>query len=281
MPDELTPQQNTGVLIGQRPSDYVGGTLDYKVRVPDGDWRPFLVKEEKQFSDNADTMGCVSFSANNSLEIQTKQQTGQEVNYSDRFLAKMSGTTLQGNYLYKVADTLRNIGIVTEAEYPTPSSYNWDSYYAPIDQAVISKAQKLDVAYEWVNRADFKHHLKHAPLQIIITEQNPNHAVVLVAIEGDTAYYFDTYPPYLKTIKLSSIYPNALKIVLNASMTTIEFVHKAGTPEYGFLEKNEYAEVYRKAASEVHLAVLAEVYKLNILTPDHKIDFSKAREITL
>jgi hypothetical protein len=231
--DEL---KNLGVLIGKRPADFVGGTLPYIVRVPDGDWRPFLVKEEKQYSDNADTMGCVSFSANNSLEIQTKQQTGLEVNYSDRFLAKMSGTTHEGNYLYKVADTLRN-GIVTEDQYPTPSSYTWDSYYAPISDDVIKKARKLDVAYEWVksDKATLKHHLKHAPIQIIITKNNPNHAVVLVAIEGDTAYYFDTYPPYLKTINVSDIYPDALKIVINAFMSNAKLGYDPIKKEFAYV----------------------------------------------
>src|SRR5688572_17774217 len=107
------PNKNLGVLVGIRETDYVAGTIPYEVRVPLGDWRPYVPKEERQYSDNVETNGCVSFSMNNLLEMQHKQQTGQEVNFSDRALAKMSGTNPdQGNYLYKVADEVRNSGLL-------------------------------------------------------------------------------------------------------------------------------------------------------------------------
>lgn len=200
------PKQNTGVIEGARPSDYVAGSLPYEVRLETGDWRPYLVTEEHQYSDNIDTMACVSFSLNNSLEIQTKFLTGQETNFSDRFLAKLSGTTPEGNYLWKVADTARN-GLVTEDLWPAPANYTWNTYYTDIPQDVISKAQKLDISYEWIptDAASLKHHLKQAPIQIVIPLPYPNHAVVLVHLDGNTAYYFDTYPQYLKTMDVSKI----------------------------------------------------------------------------
>src|ERR1051325_3613684 len=100
------PQQNTGVLLGSGTKNlWAGGTIPYEIRLESGDWRPYLVKEEKQYSDNVDTMGCVSFSCANSIEIQYKFLTGEEINKSDRSLAKLSGTTPQGNRLDTVADT--------------------------------------------------------------------------------------------------------------------------------------------------------------------------------
>ena len=88
--NEDIPQQNTGLIEGSgTKSLWIGGTIPYEVRLETGDWRPFLVSEEHQYSDHVDTMGCVSFSLNNDLEIQNKF-FGREVNFSDRFLAKMS-----------------------------------------------------------------------------------------------------------------------------------------------------------------------------------------------
>lgn len=217
MPDDL-PKQNTGLIEGSGiPGLWIAGTIPYEVRLQSGDWRPFLVQEEKQYSDNVDTMGCVSFSLNNDLEIQNKF-LGVDVNYSDRFLAKISGTTTNGNYLDAVAYFAKNVGLVNESEWPAPPNYNWASYYAEIPQDVKNKAVKQNIAYEAVptDTASLLYHLKQCPLQITIPKPQPNHAVVLVHVEGDTAYYFDTYAPYLKTINVNRI-SYALKIVLKGN----------------------------------------------------------------
>lgn len=121
------------MIEGRRDTDFTAGTIPFEERNPSGDWRNYLPTEEHQYSDNTDTMACVSFSLDNDIEIQ-KQFEGREVNYADRFLAKMSGTTHDGNWLWKVADTVRQYGLVTEDLWPAPPHYTWDSYYAPIPQ---------------------------------------------------------------------------------------------------------------------------------------------------
>jgi len=174
-------------------------------------------------------MACVTFSGTNSLEIQTKQQTGQEVNYSDRYTAKDSGTTHQGNWQYKVVDSMKE-GVVLESDYPAPPNYTWDSYYSEIPQSVRDKRIKLDVQEQWigVDKGTLLYHLKHAPIQITIPEPYPNHAICLVAIEGDNAIYFDSYPNYLKTIPLSKI-SSALKIVLTIKKNNMFLANDKGT----------------------------------------------------
>lgn len=283
--DDL-PKQNTGLIEGRRDSDFIAGTLPYEVRNPTGDWRPFLVKEEKQYSDNTDTMGCVSFSANNTLEIQHKQQTGVELNFSDRFLAKMSNTTPQGNWLYIVADTLRNIGIVFEDEWPTPPNYNWQTYYADIPQAIKDKAQKYGVTYEWVEpvKDQLLKHLKHAPLQITIPEPYPNHAVVLVHIEGDTAYYFDTYPNYLKTISVSKI-SSALKLIANFNMyitKKVKVVSSTGTA-FGVLVQTPNAIVITLAEDEAEWRSYSksDSYRVHTVNSDNSTDWTIDSTINL
>lgn len=225
------PQQNTGILLGSGTKAlWVGGTIPYEEVLPSGDWRPFLPKTEKQKNPN-ETMACVSFSCLNILETLSKQQTGIEPNYSDRFIAKLSGTTLQGNHLDKVADTVRKIGVVKEEVWPAPAGLSWAQYYSEIPQEVINKAEKVDIAYENIggNLNVIKHHLKQSPIQIILTATRPRHAVLLAAIEGNNAWYFDTYGPHLKKIKASNIYNYALKIVLNINKPAMQLVNDNGT----------------------------------------------------
>jgi len=233
--DNEFPKQNTG-LIDTPPSatDWIAGAIPYELRNPTGDWRPYLPMNEKQ-KDPTETMGCVSFSANNSLEVQTRHQTGTEVNYSDRFMAKMSGTTKEGNWLSKVADTVRNVGVVLESVYPKPANYSWETYYSEVPQDIIAKAIKLDVMYEFLpirqtplDKGTLSYHLKHAPLQVAIPAPHPNHAVLLVHLENETAYYFDTYDPFLKTTHYSSI-TSALKYVLTIKKNNMFLANDKGT----------------------------------------------------
>lgn len=278
------PQKNTGVIEGSGTKNlYIAGTIPYEVVLESGDWRPFLVIGEKQFRVE-DFMDCVTFSDLSDLEIQEKQQTAVEVNWSDKFIAKLSGTTHDGNYLDVVADTVRKIGVVREEEWPTAAFDNWNSYYAPIPQEVIDKALKKSIAYEFisVDKASLLYHLKQCPIQITIPKPHPNHAVVLVAIEGDTAFYFDSYPGttnYLKTIDVSLI-SYALKIVLKGNMK-ITFVHRTGTSEYGFVEEGQLGSHYSPAADADHLKELAKLAKQEITKPDGSVDFSKAVEWVL
>jgi hypothetical protein len=136
----------------------------------------------------------------------------------------MSGTTQQGNRLDVVADTARTIGLVKEEEWSNnPKAPNWDTYYTPIPQQVISKAVKQPIQYEGIDISveNLKRELKHCPLQVTIPAPHPNHAIMLVHIEGNTAYYLDHYSPFLKTMDVSKI-TYALKILLTKPMN--EFV---------------------------------------------------------
>jgi len=213
--------ENHGVIIGRKKSDWIAGSIPYQERNPSGDWTPYLVRAEKQWYPTFDTQACVSFSANTLCEIQIKQQTGVEVNFSDRFLAKMSGTTQQGNWLYIVGDTLRKTGGVLEEEWPVPPEpFGWNDYYVEIPQFVKDRAKsqfldKYDVQTEWITITpeELKKHFKHAPLQLVI----PGHAiagfVAGVGIDGRKVKYFDTYDPYIKEMDISQI-SDVYKILL-------------------------------------------------------------------
>src|ERR1044072_4550351 len=262
------PNVNTGFLPGSGTKNlWIGGTIPYEVRLESGDWRPFVPLGEKQ-KDPLETMACVTFSDLNILETQAKQQTGIEPNWSDRFIAKLSGTTPQGNYLDKVADTVRNVGLVREEDWPTPPNATWNTYYADIPQDVLSKAMKVTVAYESVAPSDFKKHLKQSPLQVIVTNTNPHHAVALVHIDGTTAYYYDSYYPYLKTTNLSNLYNYALKIVL--TMNDHIVIYKNGS---------EYQLALKAKSEEGFAQQLFDAGAANLLTSDGKPNFPEIDKI--
>lgn len=206
---------NHGVIPGNKSTNWIAGSIPYEVRNPSGDWTPYLVRPEKQYFNTFDTMACVSFATNNTAEIQIKQQTGVEVNFSDRFLAKMSGTTSQGNWVYIVLDTWRKIGVVNEEEWPAPPEPTTrDSYYQTIPQFVIDRAKsqstdKYDLQYEYIpehTASAVNYHLKHAPLLITI----PGHEItgIVLTADGDNLTVLDQYPyspSYTRQIKLNSV----------------------------------------------------------------------------
>lgn len=244
--------RNTGLIIeAPRPTDWVAGSetgMALETRNHMSDWTVFLPSDERQSSIYFDTMACVTFSALNSLEAQMRAHIAYqrlpratiewlrdngyfndrlEFNLSDRFTAKMSGTTRKGNTFVNVWDSMRKHGVLPEADWPYPRektvpAFDWDDYYSEIPQNLKDKAKKfLDyftISYEWVPVAAIKEHLKHAPIQIAAPtcpgwndrdpvpacSMNPNHATMVFRADGET-YDFDTYAPFRK--RLAKDYP--------------------------------------------------------------------------
>jgi len=256
--------KNLGVIIETKPTDFFAGALPYEVINPTGEWRNFTPPGENQFSNHADSMACVTFSALNVLETQYKFLTGQKINFSDRFIAKLSGTTPQGNSIQKVLDTIRKYGLVLEADYPTPASFTWDEYYADIPPEVLAKAQKFDISYEF-GSTDYLKDLKQAPLQMVIEKTNPYHAVEMINLTEE----FDSYVPYVKPQK--SIHTVCKIILKGVSMSNTQFVHKQGTAEYGF---------YIPATNEEAIKDKALNFGIDILDNTGNIDYTKPKEVS-
>lgn len=225
---------NFGVLEGRRATDYVagpvGGTLPYENRNPSADWTPYLPAGERQSNRQTETMACVSYSLNNVIESQIKFLTGQELNFSDRWLAKMSDTTPEGNYLWKVADAVRLKGLVPEASWPVPPNFTWNSYYASIPPAIQSKGKEFlenyAIAYEWVELtpANLLKHLKQSPLQLVI----PGHAIMGFYSYADVVKYFDSYEPFIKGTTVGAL-SDALKVVVTKKVNSMDLVNDNGT----------------------------------------------------
>ena len=210
---------NYGVIEGQRDTDWIAGQIPYEIRNPNGDWTPYLPPGEWQKNSVIDSMACVTFSALNSIETQYKFLTGKDRNFSDRFTAKMSNTTTNGNYLWRVGDSIRQHadgsgdGLVDEIVWPTEGNFDWAKYYEPIPEFVKGKGKEFlmewDVKYEFIdfNKDSLIYHLKQSPIQVVI----PGHAVLNFLTTQQVIKYFDSYEPFIKETQSIS---SALKYVL-------------------------------------------------------------------
>ena len=266
-------------------------------------WKPFLPVRERQYR----IPFCVSFSRTNCAEAKAKKE-GIDINLSDRELGVISGTGRQGNYMDTVSDFFRKKGITLEKDVPftdamlhLSTSTAWTDIFNLPD--TTGKKRYKGGNFSWVyGLGAMIDALNHSPLQIAVGigsnwESNgpigppakiaAYHAVTLYHIDSQgNKHIQDSIGKEWKILKPEYPLTGTLSFRdlpenWKDNMAQIEFVHRAGTEEYGFLEKTAHSELYHKAIGEVHLAVLAEVFGVSILGPDNKIDFSKARDITL
>ena len=195
--DDRILHYNSGLISGPPTrTDFIAGAvsgLKFEERLAAGIWTPSLLPEdEKQSYRTFDSMGCVSYSDLNIIEMQMNlfmmlgildtellmRELGDwfvngKFNGSDRALAKMSGTTERGNWLNKVAHTVHKTGIVPQKAWVNDlgEGYKREQYYAEIPQEIQDLGLKFlkyfDIDYEWVpvNEASIKKHLRQAPLQ--------------------------------------------------------------------------------------------------------------------
>lgn len=192
--------------------------LDRIMLQSDRDWRPFLPTLEVQNAGGYDRMACVTYSALNCLETVAFRKFGVRLNLADRFTAKMSGTTREGNNFSDVAESIRKLhGVVPEESWPdTPAG--WEEYYKEVAEEVVRLGklffEEWAIEYEavWDTTDQLWEALQYAPLQVGIYAYGPevngifqrseargNHAVSLVhAVEGQ---HWEIYDHYLRSSK--------------------------------------------------------------------------------
>lgn len=213
---------------GFQPREYtaadwqLGGVSGLKRTIlqPDRNWRPSLPALEIQRTPEYDTMACVTFSAWNGVEALAFKKYGIRLNKSDRFTAKMSGTTANGNNFWDVAQSIAKLhGFVDEEKWPFKDCKTFQIFYADVPQMVVELGLKsLDgefkINYEavWDTPESLYDALQYAPIQVGIyaygqfvngvyqrSENRGNHAVLLFnAVEGE---YWEIYDHYENAFK--------------------------------------------------------------------------------
>lgn len=238
----------SGLIIPEveREEDYVflGGKLDRKKLLPGGDWRPYLPTPEAQATRFFDPFSCVSMSFNNVIEthLMRMMETDPEIkfilekhnaldengrpNFSDRWLAKMSGTIPgRGTTQDAVFDAVRKYGLVGESIWPKGEDMGENEYYAEIPQDIKDKGQeflkffdfgyeKLPYATPWVRYATqqvVNEALEYSPLWACCDGRYEYDENGLIGYEGKAITYnhaieqagipqwvWDSYPDFLK-----------------------------------------------------------------------------------
>lgn len=199
------------------------------------DWTKYLPVNEMQASKYFDTWACVSYSACNCIEIYFKYLIDKdliseeniqwlkdnyywrnnEVNFSDRFIAKKSGTVVgAGNSGGRVKDAILECGLVPEDLWTMTAD---DKYVEDYYDEPPESLNKLGL--EFLKRFNLKgeqiyispERLKYSPMQVYVLAwyinesglyYNPgttiNHAVTKV--RTGLEQIFDQYNPYIKTL---------------------------------------------------------------------------------
>lgn len=197
------PIVNGGVIPDPMLPDtgQAGEVMPYEILVPDGNWQSWMPQGEPQSFPKFDTMACITFSMTNVLETLYYFHTGVRKKFSRRFLARMSGTTPEGNWRWKVSETLENGGIVEDSEWPVPPNPTWATYYTAPPVSLVIKAKDFikdwEVTHEAIDtsKESLLFHIKQSPLTCIF----PNHSVMDFFSTQDINSYLDSYSPYIKS----------------------------------------------------------------------------------
>lgn len=323
---------NTGVRIDPiRPTDFVAGAETGVAKVvleESGQFDAYLPDEESQWKRLFDTFACVSFSADNCIETLLTRlisknllpaghlkflkdegyidpQTGK-VNFSDRFTAKMSGTTRDGNSLPAVGDAIRSTaGMVPEKDWQWPEGITesmplddkWNLYYAEIPEEVKAKGKRFlqyfEIKYQWVllgtpNNDTIREQLKYGPIQIAASVCSPwssndgmppipacgcgtGHATTVYGFrEDDKALKdFDHYKSFRKLLAPDYCIPYALQYTINAKIETAPAPFKYTFTQYLVYGAADSAEVrnLQKALQTVKDATGKPYMKVGVFGP--------------
>lgn len=287
--------KSSGLIVSTPlEKDFMYGTESSLAGVdvlPSGDWTPYLPQGEEQFGVGFDSMSCTSFSYTNAVEtylnyliLGKKLTTGTmkwlsdegyigpdgKVNFSDRFLAIMSGTTQKGNQLNKVAETARTVGLIPNSMLPFGGT-TWQEFMNPdvITKEMTDKATEFlthfKLSYEWVffnddlalsnvERSKLQASLKQLPLQVGIPFP-ASHAIDMVACYDDIVRLFDTYQPFVKD--LSSQATNSSGVSIHFAMRhLVEEIVKIPTVTVDMNFSYTFTQKARKGDSGDHIMAI-------------------------
>jgi len=218
-------------LAEQSVEDWkLGATgLTCLAQIPEEEREKYLPRGELQFG-REDFMDCVSRAVNNVLETKfnwllankklslanemwLKEKgyvVGDRIEFSDRFVAILSGTTREGNSFKSPLDSVRKNGLIPKAMLPAESWMGFDDYHNSAKISENMKAlglefiQRFFINYERGPESDFENLLKNDMLmcggyawptpvngEYPRTNYSPNHAFMV--FKRPRYFVFDNY----------------------------------------------------------------------------------------
>ena len=132
------------------------------------------------------------------------------IEFSDAFIAILSGTTRQGNSMRAPLDTIRKNGLIPKRMLPLESWMTWEDYHnskritSEMKDLGLEFLKRFSINYEKVYEEDFKNLIKKDFLNVAgfawpdpvngeypRIERDPNH--VFVAYKSPLYFIFDNY----------------------------------------------------------------------------------------
>jgi len=243
----------------------VGGPskLVYEVINETANWFEYEPTNERQ-NRGMETMTCTNQAGNNSWEVQLiyliehnliserafnfLEKNGYldengKPNFSDKWVAILSGTSPTGNWVHKTPDVAREFGLIPESMLPFGNPKTWNDFFdkKQLTQAMydlgLEFKEIFEIQYEALTTAgktkiqmalEIDKHLKQAPLIIAIPicpgynnedivqacNKNPIHAVLLINRLEDYKNIIDSYDPFIKNLASDYNIPYLLKSVI-------------------------------------------------------------------
>jgi len=107
------------------------------------DWTPKVPPYESQYSatGHTDAEDCVEESLCHIIYMLTGKR------YSPRALAYLTDVSPTGSSVQQALTTLKVYGLIPYELWPTPDSFTWESYYAPIPADVLKQADFYDIRH--------------------------------------------------------------------------------------------------------------------------------------
>lgn len=136
---------NDGAIIkapdeGEQRFGAENSFLDLPVLFEDGDGSAFMPEGEVQKKGSFDALACVTHAFQNHIQGVQIRKFNEKDNRSERFTAKMSGTTKEGNSASNVINSIRKDMTVAEERWPFADGMTWDQFYSPIPSDIIQEA---------------------------------------------------------------------------------------------------------------------------------------------
>ena len=238
---------------------YGSGATPDPVINPSGNWREYLPLPEIQ-NRGFETFGCVSFTELNALEALARLAFSENWNKAERFtyIASETDPLNGGNSPKKVADSIRNKGVVDEEILPFNNSIDSiDKFNSPkpLPKSLINEANKFLDSFEF--RYDFlpdnpsrevlREALKRSPLLIAVDGWHfdgerfirlnnlDNHATLLQEVrDNGELVVFDSYEPTIKILSKDFTIISAMRFYLRKK--TEEEKRKELSNSLSFLE---------------------------------------------
>jgi len=267
---ELIPA-NAVLIEPLKETDWrIGGDskLVYEVINETANWFEYEPTNERQ-NRGMETMICTNEAGNNSWEVQliymiehnllspkalnflngdniakiSYLDENNKPNFSDKWIAILSGTSPSGNWLYKTPEKAHEFGLIPESMLPFGNPKTWNDFFnkEQITQEMYDLGEEFKEIFEIEYEAfvtsgktkaqtmeEVDKHLKQAPLIVAIPicpgykdddiiqacSKTPIHAVLLINRLEEYRNIIDSYEPFIKQLAIDYNIPYLLKSII-------------------------------------------------------------------